>query len=103
MRNDLEAALLTPVAWVAEVAVDSAGGDLGDKGKAPLVLGGLDLGENGSDESLIESGRDKIGDIVPAVHHQVEDPIDLLVGEAKLRAAQKKIRCVAGMQEVFPG
>ena len=48
--------LFAPVARVAEVAVDGAGGDLGDEGQAPLVLGGLDLGKDRPDEPLVEAG-----------------------------------------------
>src|SRR5574337_1340556 len=77
--------LFAPVAGVAEVAVDRTGGDLGDEWKAPLVLGGLNLGENSPDELFVEAGCDDLGDLATTVHHQMEDPIDLLIGKPELR------------------
>ena len=59
-RGDQATALLAPVAGVAEVAVDGAGGDFGDERQAPLVLRGLDLRENSSDDSLLKASRNEL-------------------------------------------
>src|SRR5574337_1315479 len=75
--------LFAPVAGIAKLAVDRAGGDLGDERKAPLVLGGLNLCENGPDESLVETSRDDLRDFVPAINHQAQNLVDLVIAEAE--------------------
>ena len=46
--------LFAPVAGVAEVAVNRAGGDFGDEGQAPLILGGLDPVDDHSRKPLVQ-------------------------------------------------
>src|SRR6202035_5539004 len=78
-------ALASPVARVAEIAVNRARGEFGDHGKTTLVLVLTDPAHDLGDECLVESLPLQFVDRVAALDEVVEQLIDHAVLETELR------------------